>query len=928
MTLRSSTTSFSRFLDLRPGELTRTASMATFLFFLLAANNVIKIIRDSLFLSRFPITELPYVYLLAALLASAIVGVYSRYTWKFSFSQVVLGSHVFIVSNVVIFWFLVAFYDWAWVLYVFYMWSAIVGLVAVAQFWTLANEIFNSREGKRLFGVLTAAGTLGAVTGGFGANLAVRFLFGTHQLLWFIVVLFAGSFGAAWFAVKEAERAFARTHREAAPRQIQAPDAGGIFRILRESRYLRAIAALLFVSVVVSTLIDYQFKAAAKEAYRSTEALAGFFGSYYAWLSVVTLIVQVWLTGKLFIGFGLTPSLLLLPITLLVGSIGFLVWPGLLTATATRFVEASLRTSVNRTGIEILYLPIPDFIKKKIKVFLDVTVERLGDGTAALIILFYILVFGASEIALLSYFSIGLIVLWATVVFVAQRGYMDAMRRSLAYREVSLKEVQIDYTEKATVEAVLKTLKEKDESTVLFGLDLIEKMDRNAIVLRLPRDLLQHPSPEVRARAIKLFATGPDATILSEIKQMLQDENTEVQAQAINAACAIFKGEAIAVVRPYVESKDVHVKTRAVECLLRHGDAVVREMALKSIQKMVYDNSAEGEQGRAEACRLMGEVYQPEFSAHLDKLIREDSSTHVIHEAMAAAGKRKYPEVVGQIVSRLGRKDTRGRAREALIEYGELAVKGLSTALLDSSAARDVRLNIPRTLSKIHSQAAMNVLLKALLQEDRSLRFQAVHALEEMARHFADLTVDRGIVESAIMSDATLYNRRFVFFVALFGQQEKPLPQEESPLYFGLTNSMDRVKERVIWLLSLIYPAKDIRRFWAALNSEEPNKKADAVEFLDNLLTGEIKAYAFPLFSDAPQAQRFRASLGFLSVNSIDTVSALRALLDQDDIWLRAATVWEIGIRRLTGFRDQIVKFLDSDEIVLREAAGKAINDI
>ena len=34
----------------------------------------------------------------------------------------------------------------------------------------------------------------------------------------------------------------------------------------------------------------------------------------------------------------------------------------------------------------------------------------------------------------------------------------------------------------------------------------------------------------------------------------------------------------------------------------------------------------------------------------------------------------------------------------------------------------------------------MNVLLKALLQDDRSLRFQAVHALEEMARHFADLT--------------------------------------------------------------------------------------------------------------------------------------------------------------------------------------------
>ena len=65
-------------------------------------------------------------------------------------------------------------------------------------------------------------------------------------------------------------------------------------------------------------------------------------------------------------------------------------------ATATRLAEASLRTSVNHSGVEILYLPIPDFIKKKVKVFLDVTVERLGDGTAAFIILFYTLFLGGS----------------------------------------------------------------------------------------------------------------------------------------------------------------------------------------------------------------------------------------------------------------------------------------------------------------------------------------------------------------------------------------------------------------------------------------------------------------------------------------------------------------------------------------------------
>ena len=218
------------------------------------------------------------------------------------------------------------------------------------------------------------------------------------------------------------------------------------------------------------------------------------------------------------------------------------------------------------------------------------------------------------------------------------------------------------------------------------------------------------------------------------------------------------------------------------------------------------------------------------------------------------------------VVFRLGGKLTKAGAREALIEYGEIAVKELRTALFDSRTPRDIRLNIPRTLSKIHSQSAMNALLSGLLEEDGSIRFNSVLALEEMARRFADLKVDREIIESAITSDVMLYCRRFAIFSVLFTNGEDPAVERGSLLSQALTDSMERVKERVMWLLSLVYPAKDIRRFWAALNSGEPNKRADAIEFLDNLLTGEIKSYVFPLFSDAPQAQRFRASLDVLGM--------------------------------------------------------------
>lgn len=929
MTPSSLASKVRQLLDIRPGEAARIGFMAAFLFFLLAANNVIKIVRDALFLSRFPITQLPYVYLLAAVLASAVISIYSRYTSRLSLSQIILATHAFLISNVIVFWFLVSFHGFGWVLYAFYMWSAVVGLVAVAQFWTLANDMFNPREGKRLFGILTAAGTLGGMTGGLTAHAAVRFFFSVNQLLWLIVVLFAGAFGVAWFVVTEGEKVFAATDREELrPRKSQAPDAHGIVTTLRGSRYLQAIAALLFVSVIVSTLIDYQFKAAAKEAYLSADALARFFGSYYAWLSVVTMVAQLWLTGKLLMGLGLAPSLLILPMTLLAGSIGLLVWPGLFTATATRLAEASLRTSVNQSGVEILYLPIPDFIKKKVKVFLDVTVERLGDGMAAFIILLYTFFLGGSAVSLLSYFSISLILIWAAVVFVVQGGYMEALRKSLMFHETSLNSAQIDYADKGTVKAILKLLEEKEERSVLFGLDLAEKLDPKAVGVRLPQAMLRHSSPEVRRRALILFARYPDPTILSEVLELLGSQSKPVQSEAINTAFTILKNKAIPAIRPFLESPEPEVRRSAIHCVLQSGDAEIREDALNAFRKMVANASADGEKGRIEAARLMGELNDPEFPGHLSRLIKEDISSAVIQAAMAAAGKRKYPAVIPQVILRLGSSATKAGAREALVKYGEIAVKQLITALFDPRVPHDIRLNIPRTLSKIHSQSAMNALLGGLLEEDRSIRFKVILALEEMARHFADLKMDREIVETAIVSDAMLYSQRFAIFFVLFADGEERVVERGSLLRQALSDSMERVKERIMWLLSLIYPAKDIRRFWAAFTSIEPNKRANAIEFLDNLLKGDIKRYVFPLFSDALQEQRFRASLNLLGAGTIDAESALRALLEQSDVWLRAATVWEIGIRGLTGFRDKIVELSNSEHFVLREAASKVSHTI
>lgn len=290
--------------------------------------------------------------------------------------------------------------------------------------------------------------------------------------------------------------------------------------------------------------------------------------------------------------------------------------------------------------------------------------QRLGDGLAGLLVLFYALFMMQLEPASLAYFSLGLIIIWTLFIFLLRSGYLEALRTGLEAQAITWDVRDIDYADKRTIEAVQQSLQKEDERALLFGLDLAEKLDPQIIVPRLPLRLLQHPSPTVRSRSLKLFAASTDPKRLQEVVRLLEDENGEVQAEAINVVCAIRKEDAIPLMRPYLDSPDPRVQRSAIECLLHHGDPEIRKVALASFRKMIANPESDGTAGRMEAARLMGEVDDPEFLEYLSKLIREDSSFPVIREALAAAGKRKDPALLRDIIMRLGCPKTKeiGRA--------------------------------------------------------------------------------------------------------------------------------------------------------------------------------------------------------------------------------------------------------------------------
>src|SRR5258708_4494227 len=160
-------------------------------------------------------------------------------------------------------------------------------------------------------------------------------------------------------------------------------------RLVFSSPYLRAIAAVICISSLVTTLTGWQFLAIAQQVLKSKDALAIFFGNFNFYAGTISLLFQLLLTTRFLRRFGIGTSLFVLPVTVLLGSAGLLALGTLGAALALKGCDQVLRYSIDKSTTELLYLPLSARIKLQVKWFIDTVIWRLGDGLAGLVVLIF-----------------------------------------------------------------------------------------------------------------------------------------------------------------------------------------------------------------------------------------------------------------------------------------------------------------------------------------------------------------------------------------------------------------------------------------------------------------------------------------------------------------------------------------------------------
>jgi hypothetical protein len=190
------------------------------------------------------------------------------------------------------------------------------------------------------------------------------------------------------------------------------------------------IAAIIALMSVVSTMLDYQLKTIAFQAFPGEAELMAFMGRFYGRVSLVALGLQLLLTTGLRRRVQSTSALWLLPVALALGTTALLLLPGLVAVTALRGADQSLKHSVDKTGRELLYVPLPQAVKRRLKVPLDLVVDQGAYGVGGLLLLGLVLGFGLDAVDLGGVVLV-LVVMWLGAVFGARRQYLQEFRSNL-----------------------------------------------------------------------------------------------------------------------------------------------------------------------------------------------------------------------------------------------------------------------------------------------------------------------------------------------------------------------------------------------------------------------------------------------------------------------------------------------------------------
>jgi AAA family ATP:ADP antiporter len=855
----------------RGSERARLLLMAAYLLLIITCYTTTKAVRDSLFITEVGPSRLPYLYMLIAGSMALISLIYPPVLRRIGLYALVQRTSIIAVASLLAFWWLASYQAHA-SFYILYVWVSLFGAITASQAWSVANHVFDAREARRSFSWIALGGVLGGIVGGTLARVVAPW-FGTEALLpicaslmfFTMVILHYLPRSEDWAGLQEVRTESAKTNGSEV----------AVFSEIKKSPYLSLMVALLMAGVIVEAFIDFEFKAVAHQAFDTKDSLTSFFGTIASYGGVLALLFQTLLTNRILKRFGVGFAILLLPAALLAGFLVVTVWPALFALSILKLIDGGLSYSVHRSGMELLYMPIPAKLRAPVKALIDLLVDRAGRAAGGLLLL--ALTAGLSfSIPALSLVATLCLAVWLCIAVVVRRNYVNAFRVSLEKKVIEPETLDVRALDSATVGTLMSALASDDDRQVLYALGLLDKIDPSQWQQHLPA-LLEHPSAEVRSRTIAILTEGKVASSSSLVVAKLGDPDLEVRVQAIRHLCTVpprghFR------FKEFLNHSDYKVVLAAIHGVAKYplgGKELIDEALIEKALGVTGEHELSAKTAAARALEIAPLSRRSEFL----KRLLQDPNAAVAQQAVRTAGEIGYEEAIPLLIPMLANGRLRRVAREALLKLGTPALSALLMQFRDDRIPLEVKARIPKVLSFFGEQEVAEFLLGSVHASTPRLDMSLLKALNRMRALFPEITFEPERVLALIEAECGRHSRLRTIHRVISPTAERVVQVDPvvSLLAKATGERLEESAQRVFRLLALIHSPTDIQAVFFNVTSR-PALRASAVEFLDNLIQPELRALVLPLVEDQEEKDDMLFE------------EALHRLLAEEDEWLQTIT--------------------------------------
>ena len=399
----------SRLVQVRPGEAPVLAWAWLYIFSVLSSYYIMRPIRDQMGVAG-GVNNLQWLFT-GTLIGMLVLNIpYAFLVKTLPRTRFITVTYRFFAANILLFAVALHFADATqtiWIGRAFFIWISIFNLFVVSVFWALIVDTFNSEQGKRLFGFIAAGATIGAITGSSITATLARQVPTPLLLVGAIVLLEVAVFSVRHLS-RLSEALNARPH-EAASQPVGGNILAGITHPFK-SAYLANVSLFILLFAITATFLYFQQASLVRDNFHDRGAQTAFFAQIDLAVNVITLIVQLFFTGRIvgFLGVGVT--LAILPALTLLGFGALAALPAVSTLVVFQVLRRSSDYAIARPTREVLYTVVPREDRYKAKSFIDTVVYRGGDQIGAWT---YALVAMASfGSMLMAAIAIGLAALW------------------------------------------------------------------------------------------------------------------------------------------------------------------------------------------------------------------------------------------------------------------------------------------------------------------------------------------------------------------------------------------------------------------------------------------------------------------------------------------------------------------------------------